>query len=209
MIKHILFDFDGTIVGSLELALQILNQMAEKHHYQTVTVEDMQTLKKMPLAERFKKIGVPLYKIPALTIECAAVYKQGIAALKPVEGIRDLISSLKKDGFLLSVLSSNSVENITEFLKKNDLELFEHICSSNNLFGKDKSIRRFISQYGLRKDELFYVGDELRDIDACKKAGVKIAAVTWGYDPLPLLQSAAPDFIAETPGDVRKAIKNC
>ncbi|MPM12570.1 Pyrophosphatase PpaX [bioreactor metagenome] len=206
LIKHILFDFDGTIVGSLELALQILNEMAEKYHYQKVTMEDMQKLKYMPLTERFKQIGFPLHKIPAMTMECAAMYKKEIASLKPVEGIRDVISSLKEDGYSLSILSSNSMDNIAEFLRRNNLELFDHIYSANNLFGKDKSINKFINQFGLKKDEILYVGDEMRDIDACKRVGVKIVAVTWGYDPLSLLKSGNPDYIAETPEDIRKAV---
>jgi len=212
LIKYILFDFDGTIVDSLGLALQILNEMAEKYHYQKVTMEDMQKIKNMPLTEQFRKIGFPLHKIPAMTIECAAMYRQGIASLKPVEGIRNLISSLKKDGFCLSILSSNSVENITDFFERNDLKVFDHIYSANNLFGKDKSIQKFIRKFGIKTEELLYVGDELRDIDACKAVGVKIVAVTWGYDPLLLLQSGMPDFIAERPEDIRKAVislKSC
>ena len=206
MTKHILFDFDGTLVGSLELALQILNGMAGKYHYQKVTMEDMQKLKYMPLTERFKQIGFPLHKIPAMMMECAAMYKQEIAFLRPVEGIRNVISSLKEDGYSLSILSSNSVDNITEFLRRNNLELFDHIYSANNLFGKDKSISKFINQFGLKNDEILYVGDEMRDIDACKRVGVKIVAVTWGYDPLPLLKSGKPNDIVETPVDIRKAV---
>ncbi|MPM14915.1 hypothetical protein SDC9_61279 [bioreactor metagenome] len=115
LIKHILFDFDGTPVGSLELALQILNGMAVKYHYQKVTMEDMQKLKYMPLTQRFKQIGFPLHKIPAMTMECAAMYKQEISSLEPIEGIRDVIFE-----YSLSILSSNSVDNITEFLRRNN-----------------------------------------------------------------------------------------
>jgi phosphoglycolate phosphatase len=204
-----LFDFDGTMVGSLELALQILNEMAEKYHYQKVTAGDMQKLKSMPITERFRQIGFPLHKIPAMTVECAAIYRRGITSLKPAEGIRELLFSLKKEGYRFSILSSNAEENIAEFLRRNGLELFDHIFSSNNLFGKDKSIRKFLSQFRFKANEILYIGNELRDIDACKAVGVKIVAVTWGYDPLPLLQSGKPDFIAETPEDIRDAVRVC
>ena len=106
----------------------------------------------------------------------------------------------------MSVLSSNTEDNIAAFLKKNGLELFEHIRSSN-LFGKDKAIGRFMRQLGLQTDELLYVGDELRDIEACKKAGVRIVAVAWGYDPLPLLVSGNPDGIAKTPEELLRFVR--
>jgi phosphoglycolate phosphatase len=62
-------------------------------------------------------------------------------------------------------------------------------------------------QLGLQTDELLYVGDELRDIEACKKAGVRIVAVAWGYDPLPLLVSGNPDGIAKTPEELLRFVR--
>ena len=59
MIKHIIFDFDGTIVDSSELTLQIINRLAEKYHYKKVTMEDVHILKNVPVRERFKQIGLP------------------------------------------------------------------------------------------------------------------------------------------------------
>lgn len=207
MIRQILFDFDGTIVQSLRLALLILNKMAEKYRYRTISMEEMQILKHLPLTERLKEIGFPIHQIPAMAAESAALYRRGIAELKPVPGVGKVLSALKEEGCGLSILSSNSVDNIEEFLHKNRLELFEHICSANNLFGKDKSLQKFIRKYGASKDGLLYVGDETRDIDACKKVGVRIAAAAWGYDPLPLLRSKQPDFIAEVPEDILRIAK--
>jgi hypothetical protein len=79
---------------------------------------------------------------------------------------------------------------------------------SNNLFGKDRSIRKFLSRFCVDKGGLIYVGDELRDIEACRLAGVRIVAVTWGFDPAPLIESGKPDFIATTPGDVLHTIQS-
>jgi len=206
LIRHILFDFDGTIVNSLELSLQIVNDMADKYHYRRATLEEIQRLKSLPLTERLRQVGLPLYKIPALKAESAALYKRGLASLKPAEGMKELLLTLKREGYPMSVLSSNTEDNIAAFLKRNGLELFDFIRSSN-LFGKDKAIGKFMRQLGLRADELLYVGDELRDIEACKKAGVQIVAVAWGYDPLPLLGSGNPDGIAKTPEELLRFIR--
>ncbi len=206
LIRHILFDFDGTIVNSLELSLQIVNDMADKYHYRRATLEEIQRLKSLPLAERLRQIGLPLYKIPALKAESAVLYKRGLASLKPAEGMKELLHTLKREEHHMSVLSSNTEDNIAAFLKNNGLELFDFIRSSN-LFGKDKAIGKFMKQLGLRADELLYVGDELRDIEACKKAGVRIVAVAWGFDPLPLLESGNPDGIAKSPEELLRFIR--
>jgi len=208
LIKHIIFDFDGTIVDSSELTLQIINRLAEKYHYKKVTMEDVHILKNVPVRERFKQIGLPLYKIPKISVDCMTMYKHLIHTLKTFEGIKNLMLSLKNDGFCLSVISSNSVGNITDFFKRNDLEVFDHVISAHNLFGKHKSIKKYVKQFNLKADEVLYVGDELRDIEACKKIAVKIIAVIWGFDPLSLLKSGNPDYIAYMPEDIITVVKS-
>lgn len=208
MIKHIIFDFDGTIVDSSELALQIINGLAEKYHYKKVTMEEVNILKNVPVRERFKQIGLPLYKIPRMSLDVMTMYKDLVSSLKTFEGIQNLMLCLKHDGFCLSVISSNSVENITDFIKNNDLEVFDHIISARNLFGKHRSIKKYVKQFNLKSDEVLYVGDELRDIVACKKISVRIVAVIWGFDPISLLKSGNPDYIAYMPEDIISVVKS-
>jgi phosphoglycolate phosphatase len=208
LITHILFDFDGTLVESMDLSLNLLNGLSEKYHYHRVAPEDVHRLKGMPLPERFKQVGLPAHKIPAISLEFLSLYRKALDSLKPVDGARALIEALKAEGLGLSVLSSNSVENIASFFRQNGMDLFDHIFTSNNLFGKDRSIRRFLRQFGVEKGELLYIGDELRDIEACKTAGVRIIAVTWGFDPAPLIRSGQPDYIASAPDEVLETVRS-
>jgi phosphoglycolate phosphatase len=208
LITHILFDFDGTLVQSMDLSLRLLNDLSGKYHYHPVARGDVQRLKVLPVPERFRQIGLPLHRIPAISLEFLSLYHQAVENLKPVEGARTLLEALRAEGVGLSVLSSNSVENINAFLRQNGMELFDHVFSSNNLFGKDRSIQKFLKQFGVKKSELLYVGDELRDVEACKLAGVKVIAVTWGFDPAPLLLSGEPDFVAHAPGEALEIVRS-
>jgi phosphoglycolate phosphatase len=65
-----------------------------------------------------------------------------------------------------------------------------------------------MKKYRVTAEEILYVGDEHRDIEACQKTGVKMAAVTWGFDPLSLLQRGGPDYIADRPEDIITAVKS-
>ena len=47
----------------------------------------------------------------------------------------------------------------------------------------------------LDRSDVLYIGDELRDVEAAKKAGVKVAAVTWGFHNAELLRTGTPDYV--------------
>jgi phosphoglycolate phosphatase len=54
----------------------------------------------------------------------------------------------------------------------------------------------------LKPRQIFFVGDELRDIEAAQETGVHIAAVTWGYNSTPALTEAAPDYLFTNPSEI-------
>jgi phosphoglycolate phosphatase len=110
-----------------------------------------------------------------------------IHELKWIEGMKDEILNLKNMGYDLKIISSNSVSNILNFFESNSPNLFEDIYSSKGIFNKHHSIKALLKKYSIKRDEAIYIGDEFRDIKACKKAKIRIISVTWGYDPRELL----------------------
>jgi phosphoglycolate phosphatase len=207
MLKHIIFDFDGTLADSSIIGLQILNELSDKYNFKKFTIEDLRTLNNLPIRERFKTLGVPFYKMHRLIIDAMVKYRELVNSLIIFEGISNLIISLKNDGYSLSIISSNSADNIVHFIKKNELEFFEQIISVKNIWGKNKAIKSYLKKFNLSKDEIIYIGDELRDIQACKKVPVKIIAVTWGFDAIELLKSDYPDYIAYIPEDILEIVR--
>jgi phosphoglycolate phosphatase len=208
MIKHIIFDFDGTIADSGEIGLQIINEFAEKYNYRKFTMTEVRAMSTIPVRERLKKVGVPLHKIPQISVEALVKYRRLMHSLKSFDGIREMLESLKGEGLYLAIISSNSAENIKEFLQNNNLGLFDRVVAVKNFFGKHRSLGHYLKEARLKPEEAIYIGDELRDVEACKKAGVKIIAVTWGFDSRELLQRGNPDFIADRPGDIMPIVKS-
>ena len=75
------------------------------------------------------------------------------------------------------------------------------------MFGKHRSLKRLLKTYHMKPAETIYIGDEVRDIEACRKAKVQIIAVTWGFNSKRILERAKPDFIADKPEDIVKIVK--
>lgn len=199
MSKFIVFDFDGTIVSSMDLGLKLFNQIADKYNIRKLKKEEIHHFSRLSMKERIKRFEVPLYLIPKLIFEFKREYRLHVHSLREINGMKEEILKLKQKGYPLGIISSNSVANIREFLVHRDLDVFDYVYSSRGIFGKSSTISTVSKKLKIKKENMIYVGDELRDIDSCHKAGVQIIAVTWGFDPLELLLEGKPDYIAKKP----------
>lgn len=201
-VRHVIFDFDGTIADSMDVAVQLINQAAEKYNYRPIKGEDIEKLRRMPMLERFKAFNVSPYHIPRIGLEITRNYAKKLGSIKIFDGMREVILTLKERGLMLSIISSNSNHNIRRFLAANDLNVFDHIYCAKNLFGKERTISNMIKKLHLKRSEIIYVGDEHRDIMACQANHIKVIAVTWGLDTVEMLSSARPDYIVNQPHEI-------
>lgn len=200
--KYVIFDFDGTLVDSQLALLSAWNAVAEKYHFKKVKLEELEDLKKISIKERSKLYNVPLYKLPIIMPYFYQSYKKCIKEITLFKGIKELLIEIKNRGYHIAIISSNSKENIASFLEGNEIEGISTILCSSHIFGKDKVIQKFLKENKLNSAEVIYIGDEQRDIVACKKVGIKIVWVDWGYDAFEVIQGEKPDYIVSKPIEI-------
>jgi phosphoglycolate phosphatase len=207
--KNLIFDFDGTIADTLDLLVKIYNQICDKYRCLPVDINDKEELKKLKAQEIARRHKVSFLKIPFLAIEVRSRLRKRINDVKIFNGIDLVIKDLKNKGFNLSILTSNSKENVEIFLKNNNLiGAFDFVYSSSNVFGKDRSMRRLLKMNNLNKDECIYIGDETRDVEAMKKVGLPIISVSWGFNSRESLLKVNPDVIVDSPSDLLDFFNN-
>ena len=208
MITHVAFDFDGTLADSANVAIASYNEIAEQHGYGKLTADNLQQLRGMSILERCKAMGVPAYKLPGLILQVGKVYRKSVHSIGFFEGIPELLRELKSWGLRTVIVSTNEEENIRAFLKAQAAEAWvEDVICSSLVFGKAQLLRALMKRTRLEPHQLVYVGDEHRDIVACRKAGVKAIAVRWGFDTESRLLEAEPDAIATQPAEVADYVR--
>lgn len=207
MITHVVFDFDGTLVDSKAAAIAAYNELAEKNRYGKLTADNLEALRGLSIRERCAQLGVPPYKLPWLVVQVLRNYRKGVHSIEFNEGIPELLKALRARGLKLIVLSSNQEENIRAFLRRHSAEDWvEGFYCGRGLFGKAGLLRELLKRTGLQREQLVYVGDEHRDVEACKEVGVKVIAVRWGFDADVRLRQAEPNYIADRPADVAECV---
>ena len=207
--KVIIFDFDGTIADTVDALVGIANRLALEFGYIQITPEELSLLRNFTSREIIKYSGISVFKIPFLVKKVKSELKNKIQEFKPIPGIKEALIELRNEGNRLGIITPNSQENVKLFLKTNELDsLFEFIYSGVTIFGKTSIINNALRQKQLKPQEVIYVGDETRDIEASKKANIKVIAVTWGFNSEEVLAKQNPDFLINQPSQLLEVIKN-
>ncbi len=207
--KVIIFDFDGTIADTVDALVSIANRLAIDFGYKQISPEQLAFLKNLTSREIIKYSGVSLFKIPFLVKQVKGELKNKIPELKPIPGIKEALTELQNQGYKLGIITSNSKENVTRFLTINDLNhLFDFIYSGITIFGKTTIINNVLRQKQLKPQEVIYVGDETRDIEASKKANIQVIAVTWGFNSPEVLAKQNPDYLIQQPSELLEVMNS-
>ncbi|OGK23543.1 hypothetical protein A3A46_04425 [Candidatus Roizmanbacteria bacterium RIFCSPLOWO2_01_FULL_37_13] len=206
MIKTVIFDFDGTIADTLTTIVKLFNLRAKDFDLSPITKKELEEYRNKSPFEIIKEFGIALIKLPFIAAKIRGELNKEITNVKLFAKVRKVLDTLKDRRFHLGILSSNSKENIEKFLQANSLEIFDFIHSEENILGKGKALGNLLKTHRLKNNEVIYVGDEVRDIEACKENGVKIISVTWGFNKKDILKKSKPDYIVDKPRKILKIL---
>jgi phosphoglycolate phosphatase len=208
IVKTMFFDFDGTIADTLEQFVNIVNRLAIEFGYRVTSPEEVDRLRQLSSQDILKVSAIPLWQIPFLIRRLKKELNREIQFLTPIPGMKTTLQQLKARGIKLGILTSNSQENVAKFLQQNGMEdLFERVYTGSSILGKDKVLRKILRQENLQPQELVYVGDETRDIDAAGKSGVRAIAVGWGFNSPRALAAHRPDFLVREPRELMEVLE--
>ncbi|MBT4963272.1 MAG: HAD-IA family hydrolase [Francisellaceae bacterium] len=116
--------------------------------------------------------------------------------LKKISPILDSIATmitLKSCGVKIGIISSNSENNIKKFLSYNQFPDIDFLYGDIDFFEKERYLAKLRDVYD--GYQIYYVGDEVRDVFAAKKAGINSIAFTGGMGSLNDLLGSDPDML--------------
>lgn len=199
----IVFDFDGTLADTFDEGLKIYNTIATEFGLRQIHEHEIHKLRTMSVGEFIDYMGIPKRLVPTLLYRGTRMLKSKIPSLPLIKGMAETLPTLRQNASHFGILTSNSVENAKLFLETHGLDgIFTFVQSTSKLTGKARYLRGILKQYTLAPSDLVYVGDEIRDVRAARKAGVASAAVTWGFNCAKSLKETKPDHFFHSPDEL-------
>jgi phosphoglycolate phosphatase len=198
----LVFDFDGTIADTLEHSIQILNDLSAEFGFKRIEDGELEYLRGRTLWQFVRHLRIPIRKITKILRRAQAEMSNGIMEIQVFPGMAEVLRELKGRGYVIGLMTSNSIDNVTKLLDLYDLDIFDFKMCSVKLRKKAGRLRRLRRAHRVRKQNVLYIGDECRDIRAAHKARVKSAAVSWGFNDKQILRSFNPNYLLSEPSDL-------
>ena len=198
----LIFDFDGTIADTFHYLVKIGNRLSEEFNFNRIDPDEIKDLRDKNVRETIQHLNIPLLKIPMIVAKAKKELHKEIDSVEPIKDLKEILIQFKSLGHKMGILTSNSSKNVTGFLENNGLDFFDFICTTSKIWSKNWGLKTLMDEHGLELSEVIYVGDETRDIKAAKKAGIRSAAVTWGYNSHKTLEAQNPDYLIHKPEEL-------
>ncbi|NLK12337.1 MAG: HAD family hydrolase [Candidatus Phytoplasma sp.] len=214
MIKGIIFDLDGTLLDTVEDIKDSLNHILAKNHFPILTTEQVKKnlgngAKALVRASILEKIEEE--KLNKVFLEYSNYYNiNNNIKTKPYPFILELLETLKKENYLLAIVSNKDQSGV-DTLNKNVFKGLIDVALGENkgvpLKPSPEAIYTALNQMGLTHEEVLYVGDTEVDMQTAQNAQLKSVAVTWGFRKKEDLNVLNPDYMVDHPLEILEILK--
>jgi phosphoglycolate phosphatase len=199
--RLVIFDLDGTLADSFSWFLTVVNGVAREYGFREIADGDIEPLRRSGTRELLRRLDVPLWKVPAIARRMHALKRQQLDAIALFPGVPAMLNMLGDAGLTLALVSSDNEDNARRQLGET-AALFRDFACGASIFGKAAKFKAVVRRAGVAPAQTIAIGDEVRDIEAARAAGIACGAVTWGYAAPDALIAMKPDLVFETMNDI-------
>jgi phosphoglycolate phosphatase len=193
----VIFDLDGTLADSFPWFLRHVNDVADRFGFRRPGQHEIEPLRRKGSLEVLKHLDVPLWKVPVIARHLRRLKSAQMADIPLFPGTGEMLRALSDGGLRLALVSSDHEANARRQLGAANAALFSNFACGASLFGKAKKFRGVVRRAGADPAHAIAIGDEVRDIEAARSAGIACGAVTWGFAAPAALRAYAPDLMFE------------
>jgi len=185
-IKHIIWDWNGTLLNDGWLFVKIMNHVLEKRGLKKITVKKYREIFCFPLESFYIKMGFDFKKesFEKSSLDFISLYSKHKNDADLYPGAKSLLFKLNKLGIKNYLLSAQNQQTLIAQVKFYKLfDFFDLIVGTDNLHarGKDVMAKKLINKIAPHNDQVLMIGDTNLDINISKKINCNAIGVAYGH----------------------------
>lgn len=210
MIKHVFFDFNGTLINDVDLCLELLNGLLASQGKPSIDLNRYKEVFKFPIKDYYLDAGIDfsIESFESMAVRFIEEYQPKSLLCGLFEGVVDTIKGLREKGIKTYILSASERNNLIEQCKHyNIIDCFDEILGIDNIHAGSKIdiALDFINKANIDRDEAIFIGDTLHDYEVACAMGVSCALVSCGHQSMDILSKAGVPII-DSVKDIEKVV---
>lgn len=184
--KHVIWDFNGTLVDDVTLVLNITNDILRDRGLPGIDADRYRNLFSFPVSNYYAKLGLPGEgeAFRAVADVFAKNFESGMHNCQLRDDAMPCLSALSERKLTSSVLSASrqaSLEALTEQFGLADI--MTEVCGIDDHYahGKIESGLKWIQETKRSPEELVMVGDTAHDFEVATELGASCILVSFGH----------------------------
>jgi len=213
MYRHLIWDWNGTLLNDAWLCVDIISSLLEERGMERVTAERYAQIFGFPLEEYCRKLGFDLEResYEELSDRFMEVYEQRRLECRLQDEALQLLSAVREKGIEQSLLSAYREDTLRELVDFFRLEeYFQAVVGVDNQYGNGKIERgrQRIAELEYEGEEILLVGDTLHDLEVAEVMGVDCALVPSGHQHIDRLREGG-GRVVESLSEVCELVEKC
>ncbi|MET3133647.1 phosphoglycolate phosphatase [Oxalobacteraceae bacterium GrIS 1.11] len=185
-IRHVVFDWNGTLIDDLNLALGSVNQLRAGAGMEAITREQYRAQFRFPIADFYAAIGFDFADTPfaGIVAQYLSLFDGQVRHCPLHPGTEELLSHLTGRGIGVSILSASHREVLTDTIRAKGL--FHHLThivglEDGHASGKLAEALILDAKLGLQPQQILYIGDTGHDAEIAQKLGWQARMLLCGH----------------------------
>ncbi len=187
--KKIVFDFDGVVVNTREMAFEIFRQI-----HPEITMKNFLDCFNTSIGDN-DEIGVG--SGDEFIKHFFKEYNKQLGARYLYDDAENVLQDLSKKAELFMV-TGNSEKVVKDFCQKNNIDVFRDVLGYETSPLKTEKFKILQEKYSVQPEEMIFVTDTLGDVREGREVGCQILAETFGYHDRERLQRGKPDWLVDS-----------
>lgn len=204
--KNILFDLDGTLIDSYDGIARGIDKVVEKFGVE-LPKDVYKYFIGPPLTESFSKYLPDLDIKEVLKVFRSYYLTVGVYEYCLYDGVKDMLSALKSQGYKLYVATSKREDTAITILEHSDiLVYFERVFGAGFETRKEKFevLEYAFADSDIVKSESVLIGDTMYDVDGARIVGIDSIAIAYGFGDNEVLKASDAVAFLNSPQDIVK-----
>lgn len=184
--KHIIWDWNGTILNDVELSLDLINGLLRERDIKTITLDEYRKIFTIPVKDYYSIAGFDFEKesFEVVGKKWIEGYEQRKLESKLYSGAINVLQKINEIGIGQSILSAYSQHTLEEIVEHFGLaKYFSHIVGLDNIYAASKIHlgHQLIKKLGNGKGETLMIGDTVHDFEVANEIGADCVLLTQGH----------------------------